>query len=58
MNENTTEQILLDLIAELRERQDRLRRKSGYPSELVQDYDFAMGDIADRAAARLGKESP
>lgn len=46
------------LIAELRERQSRLRRKSGYLSELVQDYDFAMGDIADRAAARLGKESP
>ncbi len=45
--------MMMDLISELRDRQERLQNKSAYPSELLQEYDFVMSDIADRAERRL-----
>lgn len=45
--------MMMDIVTELRERQERLQNKSAYPSELLQEYDFVMSDIAVRAERRL-----
>jgi len=45
--------MMMDIVTELRERQERLQSKSAYPSELLQEYDFVMSDIAVRAERRL-----